>query len=285
MTEKQKATAYQERKRTIRSLLILLAVVMIAIMGVRFALNYIDFKELINFRNTKVPEEKFPNLYNASRFFFRIYYPDGWMVEGENYGFIQDSDSGLVAEMYPTIETEITAADGIVSKTQERDPILTARFYYREFTDEQRADVSDILSMVTPNPSSKITGENDLLSSHLNPKVVNRIAEDVFEEYELKYGAFNDFKISALKDYATDDILFKYFTVSYTVTQLSPERMQVEDVIHSVDVYVAARSINYVIIVYDGTYHGEESPRNGYTLYRKPFLEILEEFRFSVFED
>jgi len=40
-------------------------------------------------------------LYNASRFFFRFYYPDDWTIEKEASGFLMDDETGLVVVATP----------------------------------------------------------------------------------------------------------------------------------------------------------------------------------------
>ena len=93
---------WHERKRTVGSMLVLFAVVMVAIMGVRAVLNYVDFENLKKIFTPTEEQHKYSTLYNASRYFFRIYYPeDKWEVEGETHGFFMDEKTGLVAEMYP----------------------------------------------------------------------------------------------------------------------------------------------------------------------------------------
>ena len=94
---------WNERKRTIGSLLLLVVVVMFAVSGVRYLLNYIDFQNIKEIISAPAEEHKYPNLYNASRYFFRIYYPDGWMAEGGANGFFIDESTGLAAELYPLV--------------------------------------------------------------------------------------------------------------------------------------------------------------------------------------
>ena len=136
---------WHERKRTVGSMLVLFAVVMVAIMGVRALLNYVDFDNLKNMFKPAQEEHGYSTMYNASRYFFRIYYPeDKWKVEGEAHGFLMDEETGLVAEMYPLIYADpVTPAPGSdpeatasVVFDKVRDSSLTVRFYYRNYTDD-----------------------------------------------------------------------------------------------------------------------------------------------------
>ena len=52
------------------------------------------------------------------------------------------------------------------------------------------------------------------------------------------------------------------------------------------DVYIVARSSNYIVIVYEATGPlAKGGTPESYTLYKDAFLDILNEFRLSVFED
>ncbi len=56
---------WHERKRTVGSMLVLFAVVMVAIMGVRAVLNYVDFENLKKIFTPTEEQHKYSTLYNA----------------------------------------------------------------------------------------------------------------------------------------------------------------------------------------------------------------------------
>lgn len=146
------------RKRNTFLLLIIIA--MIAAVGISF----------ISFFKTDTEEQDeeltpYSSMYNASRYFFRVFYPDDWNVNADQYGFMLDNDTGLVLEAFPlkkmTLQTPIpgalspdpSAQTPLVSNTplstpkstssassspdpragMERDNDLTMSFYYKTY--------------------------------------------------------------------------------------------------------------------------------------------------------
>lgn len=285
---------YSDRKKTIRSLILLTMFFMVGAMTVRYVLNYVDFNEIMeSIISSKEVSEKYPNLYNASRYFFRIYYPDNWNAEGGTNGFYMDKETGLICEIYPLKDTEGTPApsatpdfgtvitpnpsSGAPSPSptdrmygKERDKTVTASFYYFDYTGTG-------YESYTPAPKQET--QQELQNGEEAPKatpstdraLLDSISNIVYSEFREKYTI--GYTFDKLTTYDTSDIIFGTFSYKYR---------DAEDVSHSADVFVGVRSTNYVVIVYDGV---SESRHNAYISNRDEFLSILEEFRFSVFDD
>ena len=70
-----------------------------AVMAVIFLVSFVSF-----FKTDEVdlPKEYKPyeSMYNASRYFFRVFYPDDWNVNADQYGFLLNEE-GLVLELFP----------------------------------------------------------------------------------------------------------------------------------------------------------------------------------------
>jgi len=282
---------WHERKRTIGSLLLLVAVFIVAVMGVRYVLNLVDFSNIRSILDAPTEEHKYPNLYNASRYFFRIYYPDDWAVEGGNNGFIMNEDTGLVAELYPLVyQDPVTPAPdadpeatAVVVFDKVRDPSLTVSFYYRDYTEAQQAEAEGTAE-ATPTPvvtaaptlEAGSTATAEVAQKQMvNLKLLDEITQSVYAEYTAKGG--ETYRFTEPELYETDLYYFQKFTFSYTDVNLLR---------HTEDVYVVVRASNYVVIEYDasGVFNGSMDPES-YGKYSEAFADILNEFRLSVFED
>ena len=298
---------WHERKRTVGSMLLLFAVVMTAILGVRTVLNYVDFDNLKKIFSPTQEEHGYSTLYNASRYFFRIYYPeDKWKVEGESHGFLMDEESGLVAEMFPLIYADPVTpgpdsdpkATAVISFDKIRDDTLTVRYYYKRYTDEmlqaagneENGDISESSSSsgslsesappeenssadpASPAPATAIPVNTDI-------RLLDISAEKVYAEYKQLLG--ENYDISSLQTYKTTR--FGYTLRWFTYTQKKPGGINPGQ---KTDVYIIARSSNYLVITYesidDVTY--KLTPES-YSKYRSEFLSILNEFQLSVFND
>ncbi|MBP5631791.1 MAG: hypothetical protein J6Y21_03410 [Clostridia bacterium] len=293
---------WHERKRTVGSMLVLFAVVMVAIMGVRAVLNYVDFENLKKIFTPTEEQHKYSTLYNASRYFFRIYYPeDKWEVEGETHGFFMDEKTGLVAEMYPLVFADPVTpapdsdpkATAVISTDKVRDMSLVISYYYREYTDEmleeaekQGNDDNDVnYENDVETPAQEATGGTSEPAGSTPVPVKTDIvlldlaAEKVHGDYEASAGLLYD--ISELKTYKTDryGYTLRWFTYTYkNASEGNPGR--------KTDVYIIARSSNYIVITYEGIDRVTflETPES-YTKYKADFLDVLNEFQLSVFDD
>ncbi len=311
---------WHERKRTVGSMLLLFAVVMVAIMGVRAVLNYVDFENLKKIFTPAQEEHGYSTLYNASRYFFRIYYPEEkWEVEGDTHGFLMDEESGLVAEMYPLIFADPVTpgpdadpkATAVVSFDKIRDPSLNVRFYYKEYTEEMLKEASldeetdapgaspaqeenDISNGASSSGSGKTADNNNEGQPSAEPatpapatavpvntdiQLLDIAAEKVLDESKTALGALYDF--SEMKTLKTSR--FGYTLRWFTYTLKNPAEGNPG---RKTDVYIIARSSNYIVITYEGidakTFR---TTPESYTKYRDEFLSILNEFQLSVFSD
>ena len=282
---------WHERKRTVVSMLVLFAVVMVAIMGVRAVLDYIDFNRIKDIFNAPQETHKYETMHNASRYFFRIYYPDDkWKVEGELHGFMLDDSSGLVAIMYPLIyEDPATpgpdadpAATSAVSFEKVRDYSALCQFRYKKYTPEmlERANGagSAALPEATENPSASPTSATSSAATvKTDTPLLDVSAEAVYQEYKAQYGAY--YKISDLKTYKTEryGYNFKWFSCSYSGSSGTA---------FMTDVFVIARSTNYIVITFEANGLSSDGiTPDSYLKYRDSFLDVLNEFQLSVFED
>ena len=311
---------WHERKRTVGSMLLLFAVVMTAIMGVRTVLNYVDFDNLKKLFSPTQEEHGYSTLYNASRYFFRIYYPDDkWKVEGESHGFMIDDETGLVAEMYPLVYADPVTpgpdadpkATAAVSFDKIRDNSLTVRYYYKNYTDEMLEAAGSLDESDGNVPEDKDAGKDEISDgasssgtakteepandeSSAGPaspapatavpvntdiRLLDIAAEKVYGDYSLILG--ENYDISKLQTHKTER--FGYTLRWFTYTQKNPGG---ENPGRKTDVYIIARSSNYLVITYESidnvTYR---TTPESYTKYRSEFLSILNEFQLSVFSD
>lgn len=266
---------WYQRKITLLYLIVLVIVVMVMIMAVRSIVSYVESNNIFS---SEESNEKYDNKYNASRFFFRLYYPDNWHVNTETHGFWLNEEQHLVLELFPMVKVVHTQAPTATPAAgtgdvvgdrlagMVRDESLTASFYYYAYTDEQKQWIEDHPSNV-PVLSEELTE----LENQTDLKLLDKIGGDVYNAMTSGFDR-NLYTYTELSVYETRDITFKYFTYQY-------KNMGID---RTADVYVAVRSGNYYVIIYDGISSEEE---NAYRTHKNAFLSILEEFRFSVFDD
>ena len=138
---KTKQNVWSDKKKTI---LLCIVIVMILVLAVSF----VSF-----FKADIIDEEEqapYDSMYNASRYFFRVFYPDDWDVSADPYGFLMNEE-GLVLELFPLKKISAssspattaspTPASGTPTASatvdpragMERNPELTMSFYYKEY--------------------------------------------------------------------------------------------------------------------------------------------------------
>ena len=274
---KEQSVWYQ-RKITLLYLMILVVVIIVLVMAVRSVISYVENNT--SFSSSGEDEnEKYANKHNASRFFFRVYYPDNWHVNAHNNGFWLNEEQHLVLELFPMVKVVHTQAPTATATPKEgdstpdrlsgmvRDESVGAKFYYYDYTDEQKQWIQE-------NPSNVPAISEDLTvkENRTDLKLLDKIAQDV---YDSMTGGFEEDAYTwdeSMSNYETADITFKTYTYQYTK----------DDVSYAADVYVAVRNTNYYVIVYEGV---NQDSDNAYKAYKNEFLSILEEFRFSVFKD
>lgn len=146
---KKKGNLWSNKRKTFIFCIVIVMLVVVSISFVSF------FKsDVIDEENEKTP---YNSMYNASRYFFRVFYPDDWDVNADSYGFLLNPE-GLVLEAYPLKKIPVTpaptAADGstpVVTASptlssqpttsatidpregMERNKDLTMSFYYKEY--------------------------------------------------------------------------------------------------------------------------------------------------------
>ena len=272
---KEQSIWYQ-RKITLLYLIILVVVIMVLVMAVRSIISYVENNTAFS-SSTNEDNEKYGNKHNASRFFFRVYFPDNWHVNAHSNDFWLDEEQHLVLELFPMVKVVHTQTPAAIPAESDgtpdrlagmvRDESVTASFYYYDYTDEQKKWMQE-----HPYQAPEISEDLTEVENRTDLKLLEKIAQDVYTNMT---GAFDkavytwDEKMSNLE---TTDITFKTYTYQYTKDGVS----------HTADVYVAVRSSNYYVIVYDGV---SDETDSAYGTHKKTFLSIMEEFRFSVFED
>lgn len=262
-------SVWQQRKTTLFYLIILVIVIMVMVMSVRSIISYVETN------NTFSSEEEqgvYKNNYNASRFFFRLYYPDQWQVNADTNGFMLDDTKNLVLELYPLVQVLHTneptsSPDSDAAANMVRDTSLTASFYYYAYNEEQQQWMAE-------HPSDGPVLSDDLteVESKTDLDLLDKITRDVYASMVSTYDAQQYTFKEEFSNYETKDITFRFFT--YQLKQAEGT--------YDADVYVAVRASNYYVIVYEGLHTEEE---NAYGTHQRVFKSMLEGFRFSVFED
>lgn len=259
----------QKRLFQRKTIIIIMAIVAVIMLLLVFSES---FRETVE--DAVLPDEsKLSQTHNASRYFFRFGYPDDWVVEGDinGFGFMNDSEKGIVVKAYPKAEFEKINADseGIMSGAEEDSEESTSiikseevstviNFFYREISD---GEIS----------SSKEACENFV--DEFSKAIVN-----------LESGQMAEYEFSEVTEYVADNVTF--YCVSYTC-EIYKEHTDEGDVQRetlntvSGEIYVAARSMAYYAINFE-TELSKKS--NEYDSYHKDFINILNDFRFSVFD-
>lgn len=137
------------------------------------------------------PEEIMPydSMYNASRYFFRVFYPDDWDVSADQYGFMLNDEEGLVLEAFPlkkmapntpdvgtpgsgedsaetpspspSASSSVSASAPVSSSPDpregmERDNDLTMSFYYREYD-----EILEYIKSLTSGSDEEVEGDDE----------------------------------------------------------------------------------------------------------------------------
>lgn len=89
---KTKQNVWSDKKKTI-----LLCIV--TVMTWCWLFRSSAFLKLISLTKKK-SRAPYDSMYNASRYFFRVFYPDDWDVSADPYGFLMNEE-GLVLELFP----------------------------------------------------------------------------------------------------------------------------------------------------------------------------------------
>ena len=280
-----------------------LAVIVVAMLAV-LAISFISFFKT---EETDDAEEKKPydSMYNASRYFFRVFYPNDWDVGSDPYGFLMNADDGLVLELYPLqkilatpVPTQPDGSTPAVTVTpvpssptssatadpragMERNQDLTMFFYYKEY-DELYAYIKTLLpagsaepatpAPETPAPESTATGTGATPDGSAAPEQkkppmdLNVIADYVFSQFQKDHEGAG-YGYSGKQTYHAEDIEFVVLPYSYILNNVERKG----------ELYVAARAMAYYIIRVDGT-------KPAFEKYNSVTQNILYNMKFSVFE-
>lgn len=295
--------SWYKNKKSFAVLFIIIILVVVSLMVANLVKAWIQAER----EKAKKIEEETLDMYNASRYFFRVYYPDDWNVLGGTNGFLIDSESGLVLEAFPLVENPITPeptlepsptikptlAEGQTAKpTATPDPreglvryeYASAYFYYREYTDFgiEKKDPATIAPSATANATSA--------PATATPKADEgtTIAPTVFQgdspvDLEDVFSGVVDY----IESQSTDAVIYevgkaknvelggkRFRTASYTYTG--------EDGFsRKGDIYVAVRKMAYYVIIFEGY---ENNEIKAYTKYSGEFKDILSDVLFSVFD-
>ena len=135
-----------------------IALVMVLVLAVVFVSRFREDK--LDKDADSSGAEDLSEMYNVSRFFFRIYYPKGWEADSGAYQFMKDPDTGLVFVLYPLMEdpaaatpagsspspgtpaadrTPGGASDAVGSEEEQnmiRDPSFTISIFYKNYPPE-----------------------------------------------------------------------------------------------------------------------------------------------------
>ena len=294
---KQKFNMWSSKRKLFLAVIV---VVMIAVLAISF-ISFFKTEE----KNEAEEKKPYDSMYNASRYFFRVFYPDDWDVGSDPYGFLLNSDDGLVLELYPLQKilatpvptqpdgsaTAIPATPGSSSPTSsatvdpragmERNPDLTMFFYYKEY-DELYAYIKTLLPAASAEPATKTpeppapestgTGTDRPPDGSPTPEQkkppmdLNVIADYVFSRFKTDHESAG-YGYSGKLTYHAEDIEFVVLPYSYILNNVEMKG----------ELYVAARAMSYYIIRVDGT-------KAAFEKYNSVTQNILYNMKFSVFE-
>ena len=294
---KKKGNLWSNKRKTFIFCIVIVMLVVVSISFVSF------FKsDVIDEENEKTP---YNSMYNASRYFFRVFYPDDWDVNADSYGFLLNPE-GLVLEAYPLKKIPVTpaptAADGstpVVTASptlssqpttsatidpregMERNKDLTMSFYYKDYD-----ALSEYIKTLVPSapPSAEVSptptatpeipspsGNTEVISSASPekkepPMELEIIADYVFEQFQKEHEA-TGYGYSSKKGYQADTVEFVVLPYSYIK----------DDIKMTGELYVAARAMAYYIIQVEGT-------ESAFRKYNNVVQNILYHITFSVFD-
>ncbi len=296
--------SWYKNKKSFAVLFIILILIIVSLMIANIAKAWIQ-----KMREEEAKQaEEIVDMYNASRYFFRVYYPVDWDVTGGTNGFMINANNGLVLEAYPLIENPVTPeptieatatatpsmTNGQTAKpTATPDPregmiryqYATARFYYREYTDFgiEKKDPATIAPDTTPN----VTATPDATSTPAttggqspSPTVFDSDTPVSLEEV-----------FDAVKNYIDnqDYMTFIYNIDEGEIIELGGKRFgkatytytDINGMTYECDVYVAVRGMAYYVITFEAV---ENNEVKAYTKYSEEFEEMVSDMLFSVFD-
>lgn len=296
--------SWYKNKKSFAVLFIILILVIVSLMVANIAKAWIQ--KMREEEATKA--EEVVDMYNASRYFFRVYYSANWNVNGGANGFMINSNTGLVLEAFPLVENPITPEptiaasesvtptlkEGQTSKpTATPDPregliryqYATARFYYREYTDFgiEKKDPTTIAPdhthsiTATPDATStpQITGGQTVSPTVFDSDTPVKL-EEVFESVK-EYIDGQDYE-DIIYEVDEGQILElggkRFGKATYTYSDTN-------GMTYKCDIYVAVRKMAYYVITFEAV---ENNEIKAHSKYSDEFEGMVEDMLFSVFD-
>lgn len=219
----------------------------------------------------KPDESKLSQTYNASRYFFRVGYPDDWFVEKDEFGFLLDKDKGLVVQMFNKKDVEqaaendpspsATPADSEVAVSIEKDYTTVINFFYRQTENEQKIETLDACKRYM----------DEFVSGLMYG-----------EEYKAEY------KFGSITEHKADNETFSCVTYKcelygYVVGANGTKTLTEEPIENLTgEIFATSRNGAYYAANFETSL---DTNSKELSEYRQDFGNILNDFRFSVFDD
>lgn len=275
-------------------LFIVLAMILVLV------LSFIGFfKADVN--DEEVEKKPYNSMYNASRYFFRVFYPDDWDVNSDANGFLLNPNDGLVIELYPLQKmlaspsptaggsptaaitptpTPTSSASATIDPRQgmERNTTLTMSFYYKQYdalydyiktlippTAAPETPTSEPTPEITPTPSGGPASGSPATPAPTPPMSLEVVADYVFEQFK-KDNEAAGYGYSNKKVYQAENVKFIVLPYSYIK----------DDIKISGELYVAVRAMAYYTIKVEGT-------ETSFNKYNSVIQNILYNMKLSVF--
>lgn len=274
----------------------------VIVMAVAVAVSFIGFFKA-EVDDAQEETKPYDSMYNASRYFFRVFYPDDWDVNADSYGFLLNTE-GLVLEVFPLTKIPVspspTAAEGATPNVtasatpsgkasasatvdpragMERNTSLTMSFYYKEY-DVLYEYIKTLLPSSSPaaeptpapetensaapgTPTTESSASPEKKEPPMAPEV---IADYVFEQFQRDHEAAG-YGYSSKRGYNAESINFIVLPYSYIK----------DDIKMTGELYVAARAMAYYVIQVEGT-------DTAFGNYKSVVQNILYHMTFSVFD-
>ncbi len=219
-------------------------------------------------------DSKLPNTYNASRYFFRIGYPDDWSVESDvgGAGFMCDKEKGIVIKLYPT--AEIGKATSIPTVSDETGD--------HNSSGGKLSIVDEKISTVVNIFYREIKQGDKVSSDEACRRFMTEFADGIMYandgfKAEYSFGSISEEKGDRETFYRVDYNCKLYRLAEDGSTQESEPIQTVNG-----ELYVVSRSMAYYAVNFETDLSTVSSL---YDEYHKDFKNIINDFRFSVFDD
>ncbi|MBE7064670.1 MAG: hypothetical protein E7384_02505 [Ruminococcaceae bacterium] len=221
----------------------------------------------------KPDESKLSQTHNASRYFFRVGYPEDWYVEEDasGFGFQNDSERGIVIKMF-------NSADTNKAVTESSAPSATAPTIENGMAKEN--DYSTVINFFYRG----IRNGEEITALDACKKYMDEFASGLMygDEYVAEYS------FSGISDFMADNLTFSRVSYACNVYACEKgangEKVKTGEPVETLrgELYTASRRAAYYAINFETSL---ETSSKEYNEYRKDFINILNDFRFSVFDD